>query len=85
MSVGLEDLDPSLLFRRSISDASLEAIRSVTHLVLALGGAVDLIPFRTERKQAGRPDLLPSGSFWGIFLLCPSLVCVKLLHVWGVS
>ena len=33
LSLGFKDLDPSLLFHRSISDASPEAIRSVTHLV----------------------------------------------------
>jgi hypothetical protein len=32
--VGLENSDPSLLFHHSIWDAPLEAIRSVTHLVL---------------------------------------------------
>ena len=36
-SVRLEEFDPSLLFHRSISVALVKAIRSVTHLVLALG------------------------------------------------
>jgi len=34
-SVRLEDFDPSVFLPRSISAASLKAIRSVTHLVLA--------------------------------------------------
>jgi hypothetical protein len=35
LSIGFNSFDPSLLFRRSISDASIEAIRSATHLGLA--------------------------------------------------
>jgi hypothetical protein len=64
LSVGFNSFDPSLLFRRSISDACIEAIRSVTHPGLARG--VERLtgsPIRTERKQAGRPGRLPSGSF----------------------
>ena len=72
LSVGFNSFDPSLLFRRSIADPSREAIRSVTHLGLARGvKCLTGSPIRTERKQAGRPGLLPSGSFLGHHSLNP--------------